>query len=208
MHAWCCCRPTFYKIYKKKSTEGFQSVPYVISLFSAMIWIYYALLKQNAIFLMTINTFCCVMQTIYIAVYIFYAPKKVRVRIFTNTLLNLFRMYTRTESCSGPDVQIISQIQIWTRIRVILRRTLTKSISHTYSCVYVYFSELTIVMGCKFYADPDCEAAPAAQCIWVWRNLPPIFLPRKRGNPREDSWIYMHDICPQCICCTSLHRGN
>lgn len=91
MHAWCCCRPTFYKIYKKKSTEGFQSVPYVISLFSAMIWIYYALLKQNAIFLMTINTFCCVMQTIYIAVYVFYAPKKVRVRIFTNTLLNIFR---------------------------------------------------------------------------------------------------------------------
>ncbi|KDO64482.1 hypothetical protein CISIN_1g047365mg, partial [Citrus sinensis] len=83
--------PTFYKIYKKKSTEGFQSVPYVISLFSAMIWIYYALLKQNAIFLMTINTFCCVMQTIYIAVYVFYAPKKVRIQtVKLLLLLNIF----------------------------------------------------------------------------------------------------------------------
>ncbi|KAH9770089.1 hypothetical protein WN944_019221 [Citrus x changshan-huyou] len=83
--------PTFYKIYKKKSTEGFQSVPYVISLFSAMIWIYYALLKENAIFLMTINTFCCVMQTIYIAVYVFYAPKKVRIQtVKLLLLLNIF----------------------------------------------------------------------------------------------------------------------
>lgn len=76
-----CYRPTFYQIYKKKSTEGFQSVPYVISLFSAMLWIYYALLKENALFLITINSVCAVIQFGYISAYLFYAPKKARVHI-------------------------------------------------------------------------------------------------------------------------------
>ncbi|KAE8725080.1 Bidirectional sugar transporter SWEET14 [Hibiscus syriacus] len=68
--------PTFYQIYKKKTSEGFQSLPYVVSLFSAMLWIYYALLKKDAMLLITINTFCCFIQTFYIVTYFYYGPKK------------------------------------------------------------------------------------------------------------------------------------
>ncbi|XP_057464431.1 bidirectional sugar transporter NEC1-like [Actinidia eriantha] len=72
--------PTFYKIYKKKSTEGFQSVPYVVALFSAMLLMYYAFLKSNATLLITINSFGCFIETIYIGLYLFYAPKKIKVQ--------------------------------------------------------------------------------------------------------------------------------
>ncbi|XP_022886780.1 bidirectional sugar transporter SWEET9-like [Olea europaea var. sylvestris] len=70
--------PTFYQIYKKKSSEGFQSVPYVVALFSAMLWMYYAFLKSdNTTLLITINSVGCFIETTYICFYLFYAPKKV-----------------------------------------------------------------------------------------------------------------------------------
>ncbi|TYJ25503.1 hypothetical protein E1A91_A07G054900v1 [Gossypium mustelinum] len=68
--------PAFYQIYKKKTSEGFQSLPYVTSLFSAMLWIYYALLKKNEMHLIIINIFCCFIQSFYIVTYFYYGRKK------------------------------------------------------------------------------------------------------------------------------------
>ncbi|KVH98976.1 SWEET sugar transporter [Cynara cardunculus var. scolymus] len=73
--------PTFYRIVNQRSTEGFQSLPYVVALFSSMIWIYYATLKTDATLLITINTVGCVIETLYIAIYIAYAPKNLVVSL-------------------------------------------------------------------------------------------------------------------------------
>ncbi|KAJ8449542.1 hypothetical protein Cgig2_005564 [Carnegiea gigantea] len=77
--------PTFIRIYKKKTTQGFQSIPYVAAIFSCMLWVYYALLKGNDVLLVTINTIGIVIETIYIVVYVTYAPKPAR--MFTVKLL-------------------------------------------------------------------------------------------------------------------------
>lgn len=97
-------RPTFYKIYKKKSAEGYQSVPYVVALFSAMLWIYYALLKTNATFLITINSFGCVIESLYILLFIIYAPTKLRVSF------NLITVYTTTTTTTTTQILYIFMI--------------------------------------------------------------------------------------------------
>ncbi|KAK8614580.1 hypothetical protein V6N13_068380 [Hibiscus sabdariffa] len=83
--------PTFYRIFKKKSTEGFQSIPYSVALFSAMLLLYYAFLKKhNASMLITINTIGCCIESIYLILYMIYATKSAR--IYTTKLLVFFNI--------------------------------------------------------------------------------------------------------------------
>nr|CAD1836649.1 unnamed protein product [Ananas comosus var. bracteatus] len=63
----------------------FQSVPYVVALFSAMLWIFYALVKSNEGLLISINSFGCLIETVYIVMYLVYAPKSAK--IFTVKIL-------------------------------------------------------------------------------------------------------------------------
>ncbi|XP_041993626.1 bidirectional sugar transporter NEC1-like [Salvia splendens] len=80
--------PTFYRICRKKSSEGFHSMPYSISFFSASLLLYYAYLKTNAYMIVSINGIGCMIEAIYIFLYILYAPKKVK--LFTIRWIILF----------------------------------------------------------------------------------------------------------------------
>ncbi|XP_016486199.1 bidirectional sugar transporter SWEET13-like [Nicotiana tabacum] len=99
--------PTFYGIVKKKSAEGFQSVPYVVALFSSMLWIYYAMVKTNETLIITINSFGCIAETIYVAIYFAYATKKARMQTLRLVLLLNFGgfgliLFLTQILCKGP----------------------------------------------------------------------------------------------------------
>ncbi|XP_020593133.1 bidirectional sugar transporter SWEET14 [Phalaenopsis equestris] len=103
--------PTFYRIYKKKSTEGFQSLPYVVALFSSMLWIFYAFIKgRDAFLLITINSFGCVVETIYIIMYLIYAAKKTRMHTFKMFMLLNVGLFSLIVLCtllvSKPSLRV------------------------------------------------------------------------------------------------------
>ncbi|KAH9622120.1 hypothetical protein KSS87_003684 [Heliosperma pusillum] len=83
--------PTFYRIYKKKSTEEFQSIPYVVGFFSAVLWLFYAYIKTDVIFLVTINSFGVFIEIIYLTIFLIYANKKTRMN--TVKMLLLFNVF-------------------------------------------------------------------------------------------------------------------
>ncbi|XP_074295735.1 bidirectional sugar transporter SWEET15-like [Silene latifolia] len=86
--------PTYYRIYRKKSTESFESMPYVVALFSAMLWIYYAILKTKEYYLVSIKV-GCVIEALYIVIYLAYASKTARIcraKLFLSLNLAAFSM--------------------------------------------------------------------------------------------------------------------
>ncbi|KAK1437250.1 hypothetical protein QVD17_03039 [Tagetes erecta] len=83
--------PTFCKIYRRKSTQGFQSIPYSVALFSCMLLLYYGYIKtQNGIMIITINSIGCAIETTYLVIFLIYATKESL--ISTVKLLALFNI--------------------------------------------------------------------------------------------------------------------
>ncbi|PWA89612.1 senescence associated protein [Artemisia annua] len=75
--------PTFMEICKRKSTMGFQSLPYVVSLFSALLWLFYALIKGSDTFLLiSINTLGTFIESIYIIIFLVYATPDTKKQTF------------------------------------------------------------------------------------------------------------------------------
>ncbi|PKI49769.1 hypothetical protein CRG98_029818 [Punica granatum] len=72
--------PTFWHIVKKRSTEEFESIPYIFQLVNGCFWTYYGIVKLNSIIVATVNGFSVALMTIYVVIFLVFAPLKMKVR--------------------------------------------------------------------------------------------------------------------------------
>ncbi|KAL3812921.1 hypothetical protein ACJIZ3_014189 [Penstemon smallii] len=71
---------TFYRIVKNKSTEEFDSLPYICMLLNSLLWTYYGMIKPNGLLLVTVNGFGSIVLAIFIFLYLIFAPPKMKAK--------------------------------------------------------------------------------------------------------------------------------
>ncbi|KAA3485065.1 bidirectional sugar transporter SWEET1 [Gossypium australe] len=75
---------TFKRVIRSKSTEQFSGIPYVMTLLNCLLSAWYGLpfVSKNNILVSTINGTGAAIESIYVLIFIIYAPKKEKAKIF------------------------------------------------------------------------------------------------------------------------------
>lgn len=76
---WNWCRNVFVRILRRRSTEEFESVPYVSKLLNAYFWVYYGLIKPNSVLVATVNIFGAVVEIVFLTIFLLFAPPRMKV---------------------------------------------------------------------------------------------------------------------------------
>ncbi|KAF6170483.1 hypothetical protein GIB67_031891 [Kingdonia uniflora] len=73
---------TFYRIIKTKSTEKFSCVPYIITVLTCLVTAWYGLpfVSPNNILVSTVDFTGAAIESLYVVIFIVFAPKKARVK--------------------------------------------------------------------------------------------------------------------------------
>lgn len=79
-----------------RSTEEFESDPYVWKLINAYFWVYYGVLKPHSVLVATVNGFGAVLELIFVTLFLIFAPPRMRV----NFLFVLFIFFLEKEQLS------------------------------------------------------------------------------------------------------------
>ncbi|XP_038889340.1 bidirectional sugar transporter SWEET16-like [Benincasa hispida] len=79
---------TFWRVLKKRSTEEFDSIPYISTFLSASLWAYYGLIKPDGFLVVTVNIFGVSLHFCYLTIFLLFSPPNIKVR--TATLVAIF----------------------------------------------------------------------------------------------------------------------
>ncbi|XP_022965409.1 bidirectional sugar transporter SWEET17-like [Cucurbita maxima] len=81
---------TFWIVLKKRSTEEFDSLPYISTFLTAALWAYYGLIKPDGFLIVSVNIFGISLQICYLTIFLLFSPPNMRVR--TATLVAIFNV--------------------------------------------------------------------------------------------------------------------
>lgn len=71
---------TFWRIIKHRSTEEYESLPYICTLLNSSLWTYYGLIKPAELLVATVNGFGIIVEAVYVILFLIYAPKHVKAK--------------------------------------------------------------------------------------------------------------------------------
>ncbi|OMO98104.1 SWEET sugar transporter [Corchorus capsularis] len=71
---------TFWRIVKNRSTEEFESLPYICTLLNSALWTYYGVIKPGSILVATVNGFGVMVEMIYVTLFLIFAPPTIRAK--------------------------------------------------------------------------------------------------------------------------------
>nr|CAD1840062.1 unnamed protein product [Ananas comosus var. bracteatus] len=69
---------TFWRIVRRRSTEGFKATPYIVTLLSSSLWVYYGITKPDAYLVATVNGVGIILEAIYVALFLIFASPPLR----------------------------------------------------------------------------------------------------------------------------------
>ncbi|XP_009411666.2 bidirectional sugar transporter SWEET16 [Musa acuminata AAA Group] len=71
---------TFWRIARSGSTEDFESAPYVVTLLSSSLWVYYGITKPGGLLVATVNGVGVVMEAVYVTLFLLFATPQLRAK--------------------------------------------------------------------------------------------------------------------------------
>ncbi|XP_022870606.1 bidirectional sugar transporter SWEET16-like [Olea europaea var. sylvestris] len=79
---------TFWRIVKDRSTQEFESLPYICTLLNSSLWTYYGITKPDSYLVATVNGFGVIVETIYVILFLAFAPpwKRAKTAIYVAIL--------------------------------------------------------------------------------------------------------------------------
>ncbi|KAL1207994.1 Bidirectional sugar transporter SWEET1 [Cardamine amara subsp. amara] len=99
---------TFKRVIKNKSTEQFSGIPYPMTLLNCLLSAWYGLpfVSKDNTLVSTINGTGAVIETVYVLIFLFYAPRKEKAKIFATVFsiimygspLSIMRLVIKTKS--------------------------------------------------------------------------------------------------------------
>ncbi|XP_016696125.1 bidirectional sugar transporter SWEET17 isoform X2 [Gossypium hirsutum] len=101
---------TFERIIKHKSTEDFQSLPYICTLLNSSLWTYYGITKPGGLLVATVNGFGIFVEAVYVGLFLTYAPKKMKLK--TGVLVGILNVGFVASAIVVTQLALESETQI------------------------------------------------------------------------------------------------
>ncbi|KAK3197977.1 hypothetical protein Dsin_021392 [Dipteronia sinensis] len=79
---------TFWHIVQRRSTEEFESFPYISKLLNAYFWVWYGVVKPNSVLVATVNGFGAVLEINFLIIFLLFASTP-RMRVKTGILVGI-----------------------------------------------------------------------------------------------------------------------